>query len=132
MEANTPGLLFPAISLLMLAYTNRFLGLASLMRQLLAKYEDSGRDSDFQQIQNLRYRISLLRYIQALGVTSLLLCTGSLFSVFLDSIMAARVFFGSAVIFMAISLCVSLLEIHLSVRSLDIEINNVQYRRKNQ
>ena len=75
MEITTPGLLFPAISLLMLAYTNRFLGLANLMRQLILKFQDQKKESDWKQIENLRFRISLLRYIQALGVLSLLLCT---------------------------------------------------------
>ncbi|MCG9873590.1 MAG: DUF2721 domain-containing protein [Leptospiraceae bacterium] len=126
MQISTPGLLFPAISLLMLAYTNRFLGLASLMRQLLFKFQEHGKDSDWQQIKNLRFRISLLRYTQAIGVLSLLLCTASIFSIFLGNDFGARIFFGSAIVSMAISLCLSLWEIHLSVVSLDIEIVNIQ------
>lgn len=126
MQISTPGLLFPAISLLMLAYTNRFLGLASLMRQILSKFQEHGKHSDWQQIDNLRFRISLLRYTQAMGVSSLLLCTASIFSIFLGSDQGARIFFAAAVIFMAVSLCLSLWEIHLSVVSLDIEISNIK------
>jgi Protein of unknown function (DUF2721). len=41
MEINltTPALLFPAISLLLLAYTSRFLALAALMRELHVRYK---------------------------------------------------------------------------------------------
>jgi amino acid transporter len=126
MEITTPGLLFPAISLLMLAYTNRFLGLANLMRQLISKFQDQKKESDWKQIENLRFRISLLRYIQALGVLSLLLCTSSIFSIFLGTDFLSRILFGFAIILMAISLCLSLWEIHLSVVSLDIEIANIR------
>ena len=126
MEITTPGLLFPAISLLMLAYTNRFLGLANLMRQLISKFQDQKKESDWKQIENLRFRISLLRYIQALGVLSLLLCTSSIFSIFLGTDFLSRILFGFAIVLMAISLCLSLWEIHLSVVSLDIEIANIR------
>ena len=125
MEITTPGLLFPAISLLMLAYTNRFLALANLMRQMILKFQDQKKESDWKQIENLRFRISLLRYIQALGVLSLLLCTSSIFSIFLGTDFLSRILFGFAIILMAISLCLSLWEIHLSVVSLDIEIANI-------
>lgn len=37
---TTPALLFPAISLLLLAYTNRFLTLAGLIRNLYKLYKE--------------------------------------------------------------------------------------------
>ena len=95
-------------------------------RELISKFQDQKKESDWKQIENLRFRISLLRYIQALGVLSLLLCTSSIFSIFLGTDFLSRILFGFAIILMAISLCLSLWEIHLSVVSLDIEIANIR------
>ncbi|EKP04670.1 PF11026 domain protein [Leptospira kirschneri str. 2008720114] len=75
---NTPGLLFPAISLLMLAYTNRFLGLASLSRQLIGKFQENQNPDLLPQIRNLRFRLSLIRHTQSSGILSLLACTSCL------------------------------------------------------
>ncbi len=77
MELTTPALLFPAISLLLLAYTNRFLVLAQLIRQLHSSERDYFQSMVFQsmvqrQIANLRQRIALIRLMQALGVSSCL------------------------------------------------------------
>jgi hypothetical protein len=105
MDASTPGLLFPAISLLMLAYTNRFLALANLMRQLISKFEEFHSASIYRQIINLKFRINLLRYIQTLGVSSLIFCSFALFFLFFGLIIYAKISF---------------------VRSLDIEIAKIQ------
>lgn len=101
---NAPGLLFPAISLLMLAYTNRFLGLTSASRGLVSQYRAKPDARLLRQVESLRERLSLVRQTQALGVTSLLCCTGSLFALFLNSQSAARIAFGGALIFMIASL----------------------------
>lgn len=111
---STPGLLFPVISLLMLAYTNRFLGLASLARHLIARYREEPRPGIKAQVHNLQIRLALLRHTQAMGVLSLLLCTSSLFALFLAHEPAARLLFAAALLFMLVSLCLSLQEIYLS------------------
>jgi len=80
---TTPALLFPAISLLLLAFTNRFLALANLIRQLHANYKTAPDELLFGQIANLRHRINLIRDMQAYGVSSLLLCVVSMFALFL-------------------------------------------------
>jgi hypothetical protein len=121
---NTPGLLFPAISLLMLAYTNRFFGLTSLVRQLLNKYQESKEAAIVPQIKNLKLRISLIRYSQSFGILSLILCTLSLGLVSISNA-AAWVFFGSSLFLMILSLVYSLYEIHLSIKALEIEIEAV-------
>ncbi len=120
---NTPGLLFPAISLLMLAYTNRFLGLSSLARQLLSKYRKDD-PSLIAQVENLRFRISLIRYTQILGILSLIFCISSLGFIFIQNGIAWFLF-GFALFLMGLSLLFSLFEIHLSIRALDIEIQTV-------
>lgn len=122
---NAPGLLFPAISLLMLAYTNRFLGLTSASRGLVSQYRAQPDIRLLRQVESLRERLSLVRLTQAMGVTSLLCCTGCLFALFLDSQTAARLAFAGALIFMLASLGVSLREIYLSVRAINIEFDSL-------
>lgn len=118
---NTPGLLFPAISLLMLAFTNRFFGLTSLARQLLDKYRASKDEILLAQIQNLKLRISLVRFSQSFGILSLISCTLSIgFISFHNDL--SWILFGASLLFMILSLVYSLLEIHLSTKALKIEI----------
>lgn len=102
----------------MLAYTNRFLGLASVARHLIETYGSADKSIHFQ-IDNLRTRIQLVRHAQALGVLSLALCTLSLFLLFLGNQTMAKIAFGTALLFMLGSLSLSLREIHLSARALD-------------
>lgn len=122
---NAPGLLFPAISLLMLAYTNRFLGLTAASRGLVSQYRANPDIRLLLQVESLRERLSLVRHTQAMGVTSLLFCTGCLFALFLDSQMSARIGFAGALIFMMASLGISLREIYLSVRAINIEFDSL-------
>jgi len=122
---NAPGLLFPAISLLMLAYTNRFLGLTSASRGLVSQYRNKPDIRLLRQVESLRERLSLVRLTQAMGVTSLLFCTSCLFALFLNSQSAARTAFAGALIFMMASLGVSLREIYLSVRAINIEFDSL-------
>ncbi len=122
---NVPGLLFPAISLLMLAYTNRFLGLASVARHLLEVHGDMPDKSVKYQIQNLRQRIQLIRYAQVVGVLSLVMCTVSLFLLFVGNQFLAQLAFGCALLLMVASLMVSLREIHMSARALDLALEKI-------
>ena len=71
---GTPALLFPTVSLLMLAYTNRFLTLATIIRGLHDRYKNDQNDNLLGQIANLRYRVYLIRNMQIFGVLSLLFC----------------------------------------------------------
>jgi hypothetical protein len=123
---STPGLLFPAISLLMLAYTNRFLTLAGLVRHLAMEYRHDHNCNLKLQIDNLRLRITLLRHCQTLGVLSLLLVTGSLTALFFESQLLARVSFAVALLAMLGSLAFSLSEIRLSGTALNIELDRVE------
>lgn len=122
---NVPGLLFPAISLLMLAYTNRFLGLASVARHLLEVHGDMPDKSVQYQIHNLRQRIQLIRYAQVVGVLSLVMCTVSLFLLFVGNQFLAQLAFGCALLLMVASLMLSLREIHMSARALDLALEKM-------
>lgn len=122
---STAALLFPAISLLMQAYTIRFLGLASVARHLAVRYREQPDERLREQGQNLRARISLLRHTQAQGVLSLMCCTASLLSLFLEHETLAWLSFGAALLFMLLSLAFSLREVHLSERALHIELDDL-------
>ena len=128
---TTPAVLFPAVSLLLLAYTNRFLALASVIRKLHADYKATPEPSYLGQIENLRYRIRLVRNMQFCGVLSLLLCTVCMFLLFIHEITWAEVMFSAALVVMMLSLFFSLVEIQTSVRALDLHLQDVENAPKN-
>jgi hypothetical protein len=117
---TTPALLFPAISLLMLAYTNRFLTLATIIRNLHDRYRNEANDNLLGQIANLRYRIYLIRNMQIFGVLSLFFCVISMFALFAGWIAGGQWTFGIALILMMVSMLLSLRELQISVGALDL------------
>ena len=123
---TTPALLFPAISLLLLAYTNRFLTLANLIRDLHARYKQSRDQLIPGQIANLRYRINLICDMQAFGVLSLLLCVVCMFVLFAGWVLAGQIIFGISLVFMMISLGISLNEIWISVDALNLRLQDLE------
>jgi uncharacterized membrane protein len=125
---NTPALLFPAITLLMLAYTNRFLALATLIRNLHTKYKQLAEDRDIisEQIKNLRRRLYLVKQMQAMGIISFFLCVLSMSSFYLEFQQGAIIIFGLSLLFLLISLGLSLNEIYISTRALEIELKDME------
>ena len=117
---TTPALLFPAISLLMLAYTNRFLTIATIIRTLHDRYKNEATDNLLGQIANLRYRIYLIRNMQIFGVLSLLFCVVSMFALFGGWIAGGQWTFAIALILMMVSMLISLRELQISVGALDL------------
>jgi len=124
---TTPAVLFPAISLLMLAYTNRFLALASVIRRLHADYKAAADPAYLKQIENLRWRIRRVRDMQFCGVLSLLLCTVSIFLIFSHLLVEAEVAFVISLLVMMASLVFSLMEIQSSVRALDVHLQDLEH-----
>ena len=123
---TTPALLFPAISLLLLAYTNRFLTLATLIRTLHAKYKEDPHDMILGQIKNLRKRVILIRNMQAFGVMSLLLCVVCMFLLFANEQIAGRYTFGVSLILLIVSLAISVYEIQISVKALKLQLGDME------
>jgi hypothetical protein len=123
---TTPSLLFPAISLLLLAYTNRFLGLASVIRTLHANYKTSADPIYLGQIHNLRRRICLIRDMQLCGVLSILLCTVAMLCLFQQWMFAGKLAFGASLVLMILSLALSAREIHMSVGALDLQLRDLE------
>ncbi|CAN5912717.1 DUF2721 domain-containing protein [soil metagenome] len=128
MEINftTPALLFPAISLLMLAYTNRFLALASIVRNLYASHKVSPSPLYVKQIRNMRRRIRLIRNMQFFGILSLLLCTLCMLSLFRGYPKVGEVLFTASILSMTTSLVLSLWEISLSGTALDMQLQDIE------
>ncbi len=124
---NTPALLFPAITLMMLAYTNRFLALATLIRNLHAKYKQIQEDRDIirPQIKNLKRRLMLVKQMQAAGIISFFFCVLSMLSFYLDYESWAFAIFGLSLLSLLISLGLSLNEIFISTRALEIELKDM-------
>lgn len=127
LTVNIPALLFPAISLIMLAYTNRFLALASLVRSLKAKYEDGDKNLGLQkQIKNLRYRLRLIKNMQAFGVLSFASCLFCMFFIYLNQPVIAEILFALSLVFFMISLIISLIEIQISTKALELELSTLE------
>ena len=82
-DSTTPALLFSAVSLILLAYTNRFLSYAQLVRQLRDRYMENPSDITEAQIENLRKRLNLTRRMQGLGIASLFFCVVSMFLIYI-------------------------------------------------
>ena len=122
----TPALLFSAISLLILAYTNRFLSLAQLVRSLGDQYRQSKDEKIFDQIKNIRKRVHLIRSMQVAGLSSLLLCVICMFLIYIGLILASEILFGFALLLLAYSLTLSILEIQISVHALDIHLSKME------
>jgi hypothetical protein len=125
---NTPALLFPAITLLMLAYTNRFLALATLIRSLHTKWKQIQEERSIihEQIKNLKKRLVLVKQMQAAGIISFFLCVLSMLFVYLQNQVWATVIFGLSLIFLLLSLAVSLTEIYISTNALEIELKDME------
>jgi Protein of unknown function (DUF2721) len=130
MEINlgTPALLFPAISLLMLAYTNRFLALAALIRQLLETYQTQPRLEVREQIAALRFRVRLILWMQGLGVGSLTLCVAAMIVLLIGLEDAGVWLFASSLALLLVSLGFSIFEIRLSANALDVALKDLERR----
>jgi hypothetical protein len=123
---TTPALLFSAISLIMLAYTNRFLAYATVIRNLHAKYLEKKDDSLLRQIQNLKLRLNLTRWMQIFGITSLLLCVLTMFLIYIDYHIIAVWMFGLGLILLIISLALLIKEIQISTQALQHHIADIE------
>lgn len=123
---TTPALLFPAISLLLLAYTNRFLTTGQLIRGLSASARDGKVPKAAKQIKNLKRRVSLIRQMQIHGVLSLILCTISMFFIFLKLNFLGEMMFGLSLLTMVISLFIALAEISISVKAITYELEGIK------
>lgn len=130
LDLTTPSLLFSAISLILLAYTNRFLSYASVVRALKEKHQQTHDPKDIAQIANLRKRLYLTRSMQILGILSLLLCVIAMFFIYVSWQVFAAWIFGIALLLLAASLCVCIWEINIYVKALEIHLEDISSKEK--
>jgi len=124
---NTPALLFPAISLLLLAYTNRYLALANLIRKLHDEYMKGEKNHLLlKQIKILRTRINLVRMMQGLGVFSFLCCVVTMYGVYEQWTTLNRYIFALSLLSLLVSLIMSLVEISQSTKALELELSDME------
>ncbi len=125
-QLTTPALLFPAISLLLLAYTNRFLVIAQLTRSLHSQYADTEDSLMREQISHLRRRIALIRHMQIWGVVSFILCTLTMIASMLDWHLASVALFAISLVCLLGSLVICLAEIYISGRALNMQLQSLE------
>ncbi|MDQ8191431.1 DUF2721 domain-containing protein [Roseibacillus persicicus] len=126
LEISTPALLFPAISLLFLSYTNRFLHLSALVRNLHSSWSENKDDLLYAQITNLRHRLVLIRWMQLLGAISLFLCVVAMLSIIANLAAIGSVAFIVALLLMAASLACLAREITMSGGALEIMLKAME------
>jgi hypothetical protein len=129
---TTPALLFSAISLIMLAYTNRFLAYAAVIRKLHDIYLEKKQNSLLRQIKNLKLRLNLTRWMQIFGISSLLFCVLTMFLIYVNLQMVAAYIFGLALLLLIISLALLIKEIQISVQALQYHIADIEEHLKKQ
>ncbi|UII20622.1 DUF2721 domain-containing protein [Fulvivirga ligni] len=127
-SVTTPALLFPAISLLLLAYTNRFLAIASLIRSLNVRVKEDPNKETYGQIKNLRRRLRLIKNMQITGVFSFFLCVLSMFMLFQDKQEWGSYIFGTSMICLLVSLGISMIELQISTKALNLELSDMEIK----
>lgn len=122
---TTPALLFPAISLLFLSYNGRFLTLSNLIRSFHKEYQINPDPGILAQMRNFRTRLVLIRWMQWLAMVAFILGAICMLLLYVHLVLAAHVLFGTALLFLVVSLSFSLAEIHISVNALRVLIGNI-------
>ncbi|MDO6760179.1 DUF2721 domain-containing protein [Tamlana sp. 2_MG-2023] len=126
LDLSSPALLFSAISLIMLAYTNRFLAYAAVVRDLHDKYLKNPDERYIKQIKNIKKRLYLTRSMQIAGISSLLLCVLTMFLIYIEQFTVAVWVFGFALVLLIVSLGLLIMEIQISVKALEHHISDIE------
>jgi hypothetical protein len=126
LSLTTPALLFPTISLLLLAYTNRFVAIGSRIRNLHSQYQEDKKESILRQISILRKRVVLIRDLQVIGISSLFFCILTMFLIFANFAQYAKHSFFASLILMMLSFGLAAWEIILSTRALNIQLKDLE------
>lgn len=127
---ETPALLFSATSLILLAYTNRFLTIAQIIRSLKKHYDEDHSRSILLQIKNLNMRLTLIKYMQLFGVLSLFLSVFAMLILYLQQAQIAIYLFGLSLLCLLVSLGISFWEISISVKALQLHLSDLSEKKK--
>lgn len=131
LQIETPALLFSATSLILLAYTNRFLTIAQIVRSLKKNYDENHNKSILIEIKNLNLRLTLIRAMQLFGVLSLFLSVFAMLLLYLEWMLAGIYLFGSSLLCLLISLGISFWEVSISVTALRVHLKDLLEETKN-
>jgi len=131
LQIETPALLFSATSLILLAYTNRFLTIAQIVRSLKKNYDENHNKSILIEIKNLNLRLTLIRAMQLFGVLSLFLSVFAMLLLYLEWMLAGIYLFGASLLCLLISLGISFWEVSISVTALRIHLKDLLEETKN-
>jgi hypothetical protein len=125
---NTPALLFPAISLVMLAYTNRFLALSNRVRSLHDRYLENKEENKtvHAQIKSLRYRLKLIKHMQGLGILTFIAAIFCIFLLYIDEKFVGNIFFAASLLAFTASLIFSFIEIMMSNKAIELELSDME------
>ena len=126
LSLSIPALLFPAISLTMLAYNSRYLAIAGLIRQLHKQFEETEASPLRKQIHSLRKRLSIIKNMQASAIISFLMAAVTMFLIYVELTVWANIIFGISLVFLMVSLILSLIEVQLSTKALGIQLSNME------
>lgn len=128
MEFNleTPAMIFPAISLLMLAYTNRFVVLAGLIRDLYEQHKEAPKKEILAQIENLQKRMEYIKNMQVLGAIAFILAVGAMLLGMLGYYNTSTFIFTISLISLIGSLIYLLLELQISITALTIQLDDIK------
>ncbi|AWX44622.1 hypothetical protein HME9304_01625 [Flagellimonas maritima] len=122
---SIPALLFPAISLTMLAYNARYLAIAALIRQLHKQYAEDATPPLEKQIAQLRRRLGIIKNMQAMAIISFLLAVITMSLIYIELTIWANIIFSASLMALIISLLLSLIEVQLSTKALAIQLNTM-------
>ena len=125
LSLSIPALLFPAISLTMLAYNARYLAIAALIRQLHQKFQETESQAVGRQVQQLRRRLAIIKNMQAVAIISFLLAVITMFLIYVELRFWANLIFGVSLLALMISLILSLIEVQLSTKALSIQLKDM-------
>ena len=126
LSLTIPALLFPAISLSMLAYNARYLAIAALIRQLHSQYRETGSKNLDLQVRQLQKRLNIVKNMQAVAILSFLLSAITMFLIYVELEIWANVAFGISLLALILSLILSLVEVQLSTKALSIQLNDME------
>ena len=125
LSIETPALLFSATSLILLAYTNRFLTIAQIIRNLKKNYDDNHNKNILLEIKNLNLRLTLIRYMQLFGVMCLFLSVFAMLLLYVNQENLGIYFFRASLLCLLISLGISFWEISISVNALRVHLKDL-------
>lgn len=130
LSLSIPALLFPAISLTMLAYNARYLAIAALIRSLHSQYEENASETIRLQVEKLRKRLTIIKNMQAVAILSFLLAVTTMLLIYIELGFWANIVFGTSLVALMVSLILSLIEVQLSTKALSIQLQSIEKKEK--